>query len=146
MQVNCYALAMNKAVIKRHTPTKEAVTQVLQSFAAPIALNELYEFIKMSLPKTAFSTIFRIVRQLEAEGKVIQIDWRERGSRYEWADLPHHHHIVCRQCGIVTDIDDRTLNFDDTQVAKTTGYQIEHHSIELMGRCQSCQEKNRKVS
>lgn len=126
---------------QRNTQTKAAVTQVLQAYAAPIALNELYEFIKVSLPKTAFSTIFRIVRQLEEEGKVIQVDWRERGSRYEWADLPHHHHIVCDVCSSVTDLDDQILNYNEQQVAEKTGYQVSHHSIELRGICQDCQRK-----
>lgn len=125
---------------QRNTRTKEAVAHVFQSFAAPIALNELYQFIKMSLPKTAFSTIFRIVRQLEEEGKIIPVDWRERGSRYEWADLPHHHHIVCEDCGSVTDIDDKTLDFDQKRVAKATGYRVDHHSIELKGLCGKCQK------
>lgn len=127
---------------QRNTRTKEAVTQVLQAYAAPIALNELYEFIKVSLPKTAFSTIFRIVRQLEEEGKVIPVDWRERGSRYEWADLPHHHHIVCEKCGTVTDISDDVLSFNDEKVAQKTGYQLTHHTIELRGICTSCQAKS----
>jgi Fur family ferric uptake transcriptional regulator len=126
---------------QRNTRTKEAVVQIFQSFAAPIALNELYTFIKVSLPKTAFSTIFRITRQLEEEGKIIQVDWRERGSRYEWADLPHHHHIVCESCDAVTDIDDSTLRFDIDKVAEDTGYVINSHSIELRGLCAKCRNK-----
>lgn len=126
---------------QRHTRTKEAVVQVMQTYASPIALHELYQFIKVSLPKTAFSTIFRIVKQLEDEGKVVPIDWRERGSRYEWADLPHHHHIVCDSCGNVNDIKDDVLGFNDQQVTRTTGYQINYHSIELRGICTSCQAK-----
>jgi Fur family transcriptional regulator, ferric uptake regulator len=126
---------------QRNTRTKEAVVQVLQSFAAPIALSELYEFIKMSLPKTAFSTIFRIVERLETEGKVIRIDWRERGSRYEWAELPHHHHIVCSECGSVVDISDDLLRFETSRVTQQTGFTVSHHSIELQGLCPKCQDQ-----
>lgn len=133
---------MKQNTMQRNTRTKEAVIQVLQSFAAPVALNELYQFIKMSLPKTAFSTIFRIVQRLEDEGKIIRIDWRERGSRYEWADLPHHHHIVCQDCGTIKDIDDKLLNFSSQKVSNGTGYVIKRHSIELEGLCQPCQTKD----
>lgn len=126
---------------ERATRTKEAVEHVLMAYASPVSLNDLYQFIKRSLPKTAFSTIFRIVRRLEEEGKIIRIDWRERGSRYEWAGLPHHHHIVCQTCGNVTDIDDAVLNFDEEKIAAHTGYMIRHHSIELEGICSDCQKQ-----
>lgn len=130
---------MNTVATSRNTRTKEAVLHVLQSFAAPIALGELYQFIKMSLPKTAFSTVYRILQKLEEEGKVIRIDWRERGSRYEWAGLPHHHHLVCEKCGSVVDIDDTVLKFDEAKVSKHTGYKLTRHSIELEGICPKCQ-------
>jgi Fe2+ or Zn2+ uptake regulation protein len=132
---------MNTPTKERSTRTKEAVEHVLMAYASPVSLNDLYQFIKTSLPKTAFSTVFRIVRRLEEEGKIIRIDWRERGSRYEWADLPHHHHIVCQICGNVTDIDDTVLNFDENTVKKHTGYTIQRHSIELEGVCPDCQKK-----
>lgn len=126
---------------ERSTRTKEAVEHVLKAYASPVSLNDLYQFIKTSLPKTAFSTVFRIVRKLEEDGKIIRIDWRERGSRYEWADLPHHHHIVCQICGNVTDIDDTVLNFDENKVRQHTGYTVQRHSIELEGVCPDCQKK-----
>jgi Fe2+ or Zn2+ uptake regulation protein len=127
---------------ERNTQTKQAVLHVFQSFSAPITLNDLHQFIKMSLPQTAFSTVFRIVQRLEQDGKVIRIDWGERGSRYEWAGLPHHHHLVCEKCGSVVDIDDAILKFDETKVSKHTGYQLTRHSIELEGICPKCQVAN----
>ena len=127
--------------IERQTKTKEAVSQVLQSFAAPIALTDLYQFIKQQLPKTAFSTIFRILTRLEEEKKVIRIHWQEKGSRYEWADLPHHHHLVCEQCGTVTDITDQMVNFNQQTTNLKIGWQVNHHSIELFGHCPKCQRR-----
>lgn len=127
--------------LERKTRTKEAVSQILQAYASPVGLNDLYKFIKHSLPKTAFSTVFRIMQKLETEGKVIRIDWRERGSRYEWADLPHHHHLVCQICGKVIDLDDTLLNFDEKRIIKGTGYRLRRHSIELEGICPDCQKK-----
>ena len=134
-------LIMNKVKRNRSTKTKEAVEQILQAFSAPISLNDLYQFIKVSLPKTAFSTIFRITNQLESEGKINRIDWRERGSRFEWAAMPHHHHIVCQICHVITDLSDESLNFDDTKIEKVTGYKIKNHSIELEGICPQCLKK-----
>ncbi len=126
---------------ERRTRTKEAVEQILQSYASPIALSELHQFIKQSLPSTAFSTIYRIVTKLHTEGKIIQIDWRERGSHYEWADLPHHHHLICSTCGRVIDIDDNILGIDVETIVRQTGFSISHHSIEVEGICPDCQRK-----
>lgn len=130
---------MPKTPTHRQTKAREAVEQILSSYTAPIALSELHLFIKRSLPKTAFSTIFRIVQRLEAEQKIIRIDWRERGSRYEWADLPHHHHLTCQLCGKIVDIDDELLAYAETKISQKTGFKIKHHSIELEGICQDCQ-------
>lgn len=126
---------------QRKTPTQAAVIQILETFGAPIALGELYQFIKYSLPKTAFSTVFRVVRRLEQEGKVVAINWPERGSRYEWAGLPHHHHFVCEGCGTILDLTDTLIGYDNQYLSRQTGWQIDSHAIELRGRCQDCQRQ-----
>jgi Fe2+ or Zn2+ uptake regulation protein len=91
------------------------------------------------LPRTAYSTVYRVISRLEAEGKVNRIDWRERGSRYEWAELPHHHHIVCGICGLSVDVDDADLGFSEERIRAATGFLVNHHSIELEGICPDCQ-------
>ena len=123
----------------RKTQAGQLVADVLRAYAKPLSIQELHDRVRDRLPTTAYSTVYRIVGRLEAEGRVRRVDWRERGSRYEWAELPHHHHIVCSLCGRSVDIDDADLGFSEARVRAATGFLVDHHSIELEGICPSCQ-------
>ena len=124
----------------RNTKTKIFAEEVLKQKKTPLSLNELYEITKNAFPKTSFSTVFRILNSLEKHGKVNKVDWRERGSRYEWAERPHHHHIVCENCDKVVDVPDEMLNFEKEKIAKKTGFTINSHSIEMSGLCSDCKK------
>lgn len=123
----------------RKTQASQLVADVLRTYAKPLSIQEVHDRVRDRLPATAYSTVWRILGRLEAEGRVRRVDWRERGSRYEWAELPHHHHIVCSLCGRSVDIDDADLGFSEDRVRAATGFLIDHHSIELEGICPSCQ-------
>jgi Fur family ferric uptake transcriptional regulator len=123
----------------RKTRTSQLVVDLLQTYAKPLSLQELHSRVRERLPRTAYSTVYRVISRLEAEGKVTRVDWRERGSRYEWAELPHHHHIVCGICGRSVDIDDADLGFSEKRIRTATGFLVKHHSIELEGICPDCQ-------
>jgi Fur family transcriptional regulator, ferric uptake regulator len=125
----------------RSTKTKQAVERLLERALYPLTLENVYEEAKKDLPTLAYSTVYRIIQGLEQAQKVVRIDWRERGSRYEWADHPHHHHIVCDSCRSITDIDDTVLNYTDEKITNNTGYVVKHHAIELVGVCPPCQKK-----
>jgi Fur family ferric uptake transcriptional regulator len=123
----------------RQTRAGRLVVELLQTYTRPLSLAELHEHVRAEAPSTAYSTIFRIVARLEAAGKVTRVDWRERGSRFEWAELPHHHHIVCGICGRTADVDDGDLGFSEERIRDRTGFLVNHHSIELEGICADCQ-------
>ena len=126
----------------RNTRVTRLAVDLLQTYARPLSLQEIHADVVRRLPTTAYSTIYRVVSRLEAEGKVTRVDWRERGSRYEWAELPHHHHIVCEICGKSTDIDDAVLGFKEARIRERTGFLVKHHSIELEGICADCQRSS----
>ncbi len=123
----------------RKTRASQLVVDLLQTYARPLSLQELHVRVRERLPRTAYSTVYRVISRLEAEGKVTRVDWRERGSRYEWAELPHHPHIVCGICGRSVDVDDADLGFSEERIRAATGFLVNHHSIELEGICPQCQ-------
>jgi Fur family ferric uptake transcriptional regulator len=122
----------------RNTRVTRLVTEILQSDPGPLSLRELHERVSEQLPATAYSTVFRLARRLEREGRITRVDWRERGSRFEWAERPHHHHVVCSDCGRTVDLDDEDLGFSESRIESRTGFRVEHHSIELEGTCADC--------
>lgn len=126
--------------MKRRNSTKlrTLVTTILKSAPEPISLPELHRFVQRTSPTAAFSTIYRITKDLEDEGTIERVDWRERGSAYEWADKPHHHHITCSVCGAIQDIDDRSITFSGESIERQTGYQVGTHHFELEGICPRC--------
>lgn len=122
----------------RHTKLRRLVSDLLQIEPQPLTPKDILSKVRRSVPKAAFSTIFRILKQFEVDGLVTRIDWRERGSRYEWAADPHHH-IVCTLCGRIEDLRDEDINFTEATVQTATGYLVKHHAIELEGICPTCQ-------
>jgi Fe2+ or Zn2+ uptake regulation protein len=114
---------------------------VLRAVARPLTIEELHARVREELPRTAYSTVYRILVRYEEAGRVRRVGWRERGARYEWAELPHHHHIVCSDCRRSVDLDDSALGFSERRVRAATGFEVNHHSIELEGVCPDCQRR-----
>jgi len=125
----------------RNTQSGRIIRELLQHASQPMSLAELFERAKQLSPTLAFSTVTRTIARLESTSEVTRIDWRERGSHFEWAADPHHH-IVCRICNTVRDLNDSELGFDSRLVEQRTGFSINRHSIELVGLCQRCQRSN----
>lgn len=123
----------------RNTQAKQIVSSIFETSKIPLLMQEIYERVKVTLPHTAYSTIYRIVQNFQVAGKLVAIDWRERGSRYEWAEQKHHHHLVCKTCGSIENIDDDVLDFKVNAVTEKTGFLVQDHSIELFGECSPCQ-------
>lgn len=123
----------------RDTRVTRIATEILRTDPTPLSLRELHDRVAEQLPATAFSTIYRLSERLEREGKITRVDWRERGSRFEWADRQHHHHIVCGDCGQTVDLDDDDLGFSERRIQSRTGFSVKHHSIEIEGTCADCQ-------
>jgi Fur family ferric uptake transcriptional regulator len=122
----------------RSTRASRLIAAILQADPQPLSLRELHARVARELPSTAYSTVYRVVERLERDGQVSRVDWRERGSRFEWAARPHHHHIVCDDCGRSVDIDDGDLGFSERRILERTGFEVRHHVIELEGTCADC--------
>lgn len=74
-------------------------------------------------------TTARLLRQIEPAGSV---------ARYELRVGDNHHHVVCRSCGFIADVD---CAVDDTPcltAANDRGFVIDEAEIVYWGRCPDC--------
>lgn len=50
----------------------------------------------------------------------------------------HHDHIICTICGKITEFENREIEKLQVQIAKTNGFHMLNHRMELYGICNSC--------
>lgn len=93
----------------------------------------------------AQSSVYRNLVVLEQAGVVRRIVTHDERTRYELAEelTGHHHHLVCSRCGLVEDVpasDDleRSVAAAAARTARSTGFRIDHHRIDLLGICGPC--------
>ncbi len=104
----------------------------------PISIEEIASFLNKKRKRPDRSTLYREIDFLKNEG-ILQEFYFDETKRYELTLFEHHHHLVCRNCGLIQDVEVEE-NWDrlTSKVKKTTGFQIDSHQLDFLGLCQQC--------
>jgi Fe2+ or Zn2+ uptake regulation protein len=93
-------------------------------------------------------TIYRNIEKMLVEGLLIATNLPGRALRVGLCtqpDSPHHHHIVCDQCGRVAESEGCLVaehwNSIAAKVRKSTGFKLTGHIMQYVGICSECLEK-----
>lgn len=100
----------------------------------PCSIEELC----LALPDVGRATVFRTVKLLQELEIVCRVPLEDGTVRYQIAEGGHHHHLVCRVCGSVTEFADTALDRRIDGQAEAAGFALEGHSVELYGVCGRC--------
>lgn len=133
--------------IKKHghklTKTRSLIIALLTNRKKPLTageiLNELSE-IGLRVNKT---TVYRELEFLMKERIVNEVQFEDEIRRYEATGNFHHHHLVCRSCLRVDEIDsfplEATLQELKTIFATHKNFTEVTHNLEFFGLCAQCQ-------
>lgn len=125
----------------RATPGKIAVLEVLFKADQPLTIAEISKKLKSGLDQT---TLYRTVQSFMEAKLVRALNFNDRSVRYEsLLDAPHHHHVICKKCNYVEDVDICGTDIEELALAKSKSFKaIESHAVELFGTCNNCLKKN----
>ena len=82
-------------------------------------------------------TVYRNLSEMTDAGLVLQLDFGEGASRFDFRTDPHYH-IFCLKCGKVEDVMIPFRGTVERAASKATGYKILSHTIQFKGICSSC--------
>jgi len=126
----------------RLTPNRRTVLAVLEDSDRPLTVEEVVH--GAGVPT---STVYRNLGELADAGVVVRVTAIGGGDRYELAEQvshhSHHHHLVCVECGIVTDFDpspqlERLIAREITSLLASSGFEVTNHVFDVRGRCRRC--------
>ena len=125
-------------IAKRNTIQKQIVFEVLTKMHNHPSAGMVYEAVNAEYPNISRATVFRILAEAADEGRILRLKLNDSNDRYDTTTF-HHHHIVCRECGHVADVD---INVDEKnlidQAVGHEGFLVEKSHIEFVGICSKC--------
>lgn len=129
---------MRYNVLMKQTKTRSAIIEILTKVKEPLDVQSIASILAKKGIKTNQTTIYRTLQTYTDSQLVKRVELQEGKFRYELASLPHHHHIICTNCGKIEDIESCGLEDVEKRIEKKTSYAIKNHSAEFFGLCKNC--------
>jgi len=96
-----------------------------------------------SLGEVSHQAVYDVLRALTDAGLVRRIQPRGSVARYEARVGDNHHHVVCRSCGAIADVDCAVGDAPCLTASDDSGFQIDEAEVIYWGRCPECVAHNR---
>lgn len=94
--------------------------------------------VREDLGEVSHQAVYDVLRVLTAAGLVRRIQPPGSVARYEARVGDNHHHVVCRSCGAITDVDCAVGYTPCLTAADDSGYEIDEAEVVYWGRCPRC--------
>lgn len=125
----------------RMTPQRHAILAYLfENMNHPTA-DEIYKALEDKFPSMSVATVYNNLRLFKEANMVRELTYGDASSRFD-ADVSHHYHVICKECGKIVDFEYPCLDEVETVASKETGFKIESHRMEVYGHCQTCAESS----
>lgn len=128
------------AGLRRTTP-RALVLRTLRASRGHLTASEIFDRIEAQRPTEpiAVSTVYRALEALEGKGVVSALRSRSGETRYEWApERPPHHHLICRACGEVVELDLDAVEQLAAEIEARTGFRPDIRHLAIDGICKRC--------
>jgi Fur family transcriptional regulator, stress-responsive regulator len=122
IQVTAQRLAVLRAVSSQPHITADGVAEAVRAEIGAISLQSVYDALGL----------------LAAEGLIRRIQPAGAPARFEDRVGDNHHHLICRTCGRVVDVDCAVGTAPCLTAADTGGYEIDEAEVVYWGRCPEC--------
>ena len=85
------------------------------------------------------ASLYRTLKLFRELGIIDELGYgRDRTIELSDRYAPHHHHLRCSSCGVVTNLEIPAFEAALKSLARYNGFTLESHVIELTGRCRDC--------
>ncbi|MBL7500782.1 transcriptional repressor [Frankia sp. CNm7] len=94
--------------------------------------------VRGELPEVSHQAVYDSLRVLTAAGLVRRIQPSGSVARYESRVGDNHHHVVCRSCGVISDVDCAVGEAPCLTASDDRGFLIDEAEVIYWGLCSGC--------
>jgi Fe2+ or Zn2+ uptake regulation protein len=94
--------------------------------------------VRAELPAVSHQTVYDVLRALTDAGLVRRIQPAGATARYESRVGDNHHHVVCRSCSAIADVDCAVGDSPCLTAADDQGFVVDEAEVVYWGTCPRC--------
>jgi len=127
LQVTAQRLAVLRAVSERPHSTADDIDKIVRAEIGAVSRQAVYDALGILTDK-------RLLRRIQPAGSP---------ARYEDRVGDNHHHLICRTCNRMVDVDCAVGYVPCLTAADDSGYEIDEAEVIYWGRCPECVSSTR---
>ncbi|KXK63316.1 Fur family transcriptional regulator [Micromonospora rosaria] len=126
----------------RVTRPRLAVLDVLAS-GGHLEVDEITRRVRERLDSVSTQAVYDILGAFSRAGLSRRIEPAGSPARYEARVGDNHHHVVCRGCGEIADVDCATGSAPCLDPSSSHGFEVDEAEVTFWGLCPGCQARRR---
>jgi Fe2+ or Zn2+ uptake regulation protein len=127
----------------RVTRPRLAVLDVLDATEGHLDVEQITAQVRSRLDSVSVQAVYDVLGALSRAGLARRIEPAGSPARFERRAGDNHHHIVCRGCGEIDDVDCAVGAAPCLDPSQAHGYEVDEAEVTFWGLCPSCQTRRR---
>lgn len=123
----------------RVTAIRIATMEVLAQ-APHTGADQVLHLVRAKLGTASVQAVYDALHALTESGLVNEIEPAGHPARYELRVGDNHHHLICKRCGHIEDVDCSIGHSPCLTPSQTHGFNIEVAEVTYWGTCRTCAE------
>jgi Fe2+ or Zn2+ uptake regulation protein len=130
---------------RKVTAQRQCIFRMLQGDVAHPSAESVYEAVRTEMETISLKTVYQTLNELAELGEIAALDVGTGTVRFDPNVETPHHHLVCRSCGKVRDLN---VAFTDLTVPRgqEQGYEVRSAEVVFRGLCQECRDSQRTLA
>lgn len=123
----------------KHSRQRELIVETFFAAGGHLPVDTLVAQVRAHDPRVSVATVYRTMKLLAECGLAVPRRFDDGHTRYEPAShRGHHDHLICTGCGRIVEFENERIEDLQRRVARSHGFEVESHKLELYGRCAAC--------
>jgi Fur family ferric uptake transcriptional regulator len=130
----------------RLTPQRMMIVAAVENSDNHISAEDIYSQVVAKYPNVNVSTVYRTLELLEQLRMVTKTDLGGGRVMYHPLEKGRHHHLVCRDCGAIIDLDESALLPLKEKLLREYQFVADLNHLGIVGLCINCRQKSQNIS
>ena len=113
------------------------VARVVSDLDTHVTAEAVFDEVSRRMPGVSLPTVYATLDLLEGVGLIDRVT-TERGAVIYDPRTDEHHHLVCRRCAAIMDVDAPVAADALLDAARSAGFAPDHVQVVVRGLCSAC--------